>query len=200
MEGRLAVTAGTCAVMGTASTMALIAETLGMMLPGSAAIPAVHADRLRNCEETGALVARMALSGGPKPAEIVTPASVRNALRVLLAVSGSTSAVIHLAAIAGRIGLKIDYDEFNRLSDETPVLVDLKPVGNGYMGGFPCSRRAGGRSARTDAPTRCDVSRYRRAESRGAFEQAACRSDRYGRDPLDGETGQSRGRTDCSER
>ncbi|MBB5423790.1 dihydroxy-acid dehydratase [Paraburkholderia sp. JPY158] len=136
VEGRLAVTAGTCAVMGTASTMALIAETLGMMLPGSAAIPAVHADRLRNCEETGALVARMALDGGPKPAEIVTPASVRNALRVLLAVSGSTNAVIHLAAIAGRIGLKIDYDEFNRLSDETPVLVDLKPVGNGYMEDF----------------------------------------------------------------
>ncbi|MBB5413847.1 dihydroxy-acid dehydratase [Paraburkholderia sp. HC6.4b] len=136
VEGRLAVTAGTCAVMGTASTMALIAETLGMMLPGSAAIPAVHADRLRNCEETGALVARMALNGGPKPAEIVTPASVRNALRVLLAVSGSTNAVIHLAAIAGRIGLKIDYDEFNRLSDETPVLVDLKPVGNGYMEDF----------------------------------------------------------------
>ncbi len=136
VEGRLAVTAGTCAVMGTASTMALIAETLGMMLPGSAAIPAVHADRLRNCEETGALAARMAIAGGPKPADLVTPASVRNALRVLLTVSGSTNAVIHLAAIAGRVGVEIDYDEFNALSDETPVLVDLKPVGNGYMEDF----------------------------------------------------------------
>jgi dihydroxy-acid dehydratase len=136
VEGRLAVTAGTCAVMGTASTMALIAETLGMMLPGSAAIPAVHADRLRNCEETGALAARMAIAGGPQPAEVVTPASIRNALRVLLAVSGSTNAVIHLAAIAGRIGVEIDYDEFNALSDETPVLVDLKPVGHGYMEDF----------------------------------------------------------------
>lgn len=136
IEGRLAVTAGTCAVMGTASTMALIAETLGMMLPGSAAIPAVHADRLRNCEETGALAAHMAMAGGPTPAEIVTPASVRNALSVLLAVSGSTNAVIHLAAIAGRIGVEIDYDEFNRMSDETPVLVDLKPVGSGYMEDF----------------------------------------------------------------
>jgi dihydroxy-acid dehydratase len=136
VEGRLAVTAGTCAVMGTASTMALMAETLGMMLPGSAAIPAVHADRLRNCEETGALAAQMALIGGPRPSEIVTPAAIRNAQRVLLAVSGSTNAVIHMAAVAGRIGMKLDLDDFNRLSDETPVLVDLKPVGAGYMEDF----------------------------------------------------------------
>ncbi|MBL9063214.1 dihydroxy-acid dehydratase [Tabrizicola sp.] len=136
VEGRLAVTAGTCAVMGTASTMALLAETLGMLLPGSAAIPAVHADRLRNCEETGALAAGMALTGGPRPTEVVVPAAVRNAQRVLLAVSGSTNAVIHLAAVARRIGIKLDLDAFNRLSDETPVLVDLKPVGAGYMEDF----------------------------------------------------------------
>ncbi len=136
IEGRLAVTSGTCAVMGTASTMALMAETIGMMLPGSAAIPAVHADRLRNCEETGALAAKLAMTRTPLPRDVVTPASIRNALRVLLAVSGSTNAVIHMAAVAGRIGMKIDYDEFNRLSDETPVLVDLKPVGQGYMEDF----------------------------------------------------------------
>ena len=136
IEGRLAVTAGTCAVMGTASTMALLAETLGMILPGSAAIPAVHADRLRNAEETGTLIARMAREGGPLPAEVVTPAAIRNAMRVLLAVSGSTNAVIHLAAIAGRIGMRLDLDAFNRMSDETPVLVDLKPVGQGYMEDF----------------------------------------------------------------
>lgn len=136
VEGRLAVTAGTCAVMGTASTMALMAETLGLMLPGSAAIPAVHADRLRNCEETGALAARMATTGGPRPTEVVTPAAIRNAQRVLLAVSGSTNAVIHMAAVAGRIGMTLDLDAFNRLSDETPVLVDLKPVGTGYMEDF----------------------------------------------------------------
>ncbi len=136
IEGRLAVTAGTCAVMGTASTMALMAETMGMILPGSAAIPAVHADRLRNCEETGTLAAQMAKTGGPRPREIVTPAAIRNALRVLLGVSGSTNAVIHLAAIAGRIGMKLDLEEFNRMSDETPVLVDLKPVGRGYMEDF----------------------------------------------------------------
>jgi len=136
VEGRLAVTSGTCAVMGTASTMALLAETIGMMLPGSAAIPAVHADRLRNGEETGALAARMAIAGGPRPREIVTPAAIRNAWRVLLAVSGSTNAVIHMAAIAGRIGLRFDLDAFNAMSDQTPVVVDLKPVGQGYMEDF----------------------------------------------------------------
>lgn len=136
IEGRLAVTAGTCAVMGTASTMALIAETLGVVLPGSAAIPAVHADRLRVSEESGALAAKMAVEGGPIPAQIITRASVENAMRVLLAVSGSTNAVIHLAAIAGRLGIEVDYDRLNTLSDETPVLVDLKPVGNGYMEDF----------------------------------------------------------------
>ncbi len=136
IEGRLATTSGTCAVMGTASTMALMAETMGMILPGSATIPAVHADRLRNAEETGTLAAQMAFTGAPLPADVITPAAIRNALRVLLAVSGSTNAVIHLAAIAGRIGMQIDLDEFNRMSDETPVLVDLKPVGQGYMEDF----------------------------------------------------------------
>ena len=136
VEGRLATTAGTCAVMGTASTMALIGETLGMMLPGTGAIPAVHADRLRACEQTGTLAARMAVEGGPVPSDLITPASVENAMRVLLAVSGSTNAVIHLTAIAGRLGIPFDLDRFNALSDETPVLVDLKPVGHGYMEDF----------------------------------------------------------------
>ena len=136
VEGRLAVTSGTCAVMGTASTMALIGETLGMMLPGTAAIPAVHADRLRAAEETGELMAGMAINGGPAPERLITRASVDNALRVLLAVSGSTNAVIHLAAIAGRLGIEVSLDRLNQLSDETPVLVDLKPVGLGYMEDF----------------------------------------------------------------
>ena len=136
IEGRLAVTAGTCAVMGTASTMALLAETMGLVLPGSAAIPAVHADRLRNAEETGELAARMAIMDGPRPTQVITPAAIENAARVLLAVSGSTNAVVHLAAIAGRIGVDLDLDRFNELSDETPVLVDLKPVGDGYMEDF----------------------------------------------------------------
>ncbi len=133
VEGNLATTAGTCAVMGTASTMACIAEALGIGLAGSAAIPAVHADRLRMAEASGLRAAAMAKSGGPLPSEILTPSSVENALRVLLAIGGSTNAIIHLTAIAGRCGLPVSLERLNRLSDETPVLVDLKPTGAYYL-------------------------------------------------------------------
>src|SRR5437763_16171385 len=106
VEGQLAVTAGTCAVMGTASTMACIAEALGLILPGTAAIPAVHADRLRAAEATG--VAAVKLIGSDRtPDRIVNAKSVENATRVLLALGGSTNGVIHLTAIAGRAGVKI---------------------------------------------------------------------------------------------
>ena len=136
IEGNLAVTSGTCAVMGTASSMALITETLGVMLPNTASIPAVHADRLRASEQTGSLAAKMAIQGGPKLDQLITKESVENSLRVLLSVSGSTNAIIHLTAIAGRAGVEVDLKRFNELSDETPVLVDLKPVGTGYMEDF----------------------------------------------------------------
>ncbi len=135
VEGNLATTAGTCAVMGTASTMACITEALGMCLPGTAAIPAVHADRLRAAEATGAAAVRL-IGSALTPERIVNQKSVENALRVLLAIGGSTNAVIHLAAIAGRAGLSISLDRLNELSDTTPVLVNLKPVGNGYMEDF----------------------------------------------------------------
>ena len=135
VEGRLAVTAGTCAVMGTASTMACIAETLGLAPPGSATIPAVHADRLVAAEESGRLA--VALIGDPiAPDRLITEKSIENALRVLMALSGSTNAVIHLAAIAGRLGLGLSIDRLNQISEETPILVDLKPVGQGYMEDF----------------------------------------------------------------
>ena len=135
IEGKLATTAGTCAVMGTASTMACIAETLGMMLPGTAAIPAVHADRLRAAEATGFMAAKM-INNPIKPSQVITEKSVENAIRVLLALGGSTNAVIHLTAIAGRLGLSIPLQRINQLSDTTPVLVNLKPVGSGYMEDF----------------------------------------------------------------
>src|SRR5712671_8046424 len=135
VEGQLAVTAGTCAVMGTASTMACLAEALGMILPGTAAIPAVHADRLRAAEATGAAAVRL-VGSQRTPGTIVNAKSVENALRVLLALGGSTNAVIHLTAIAGRAGVKVSLDQLNALSDSTPVLVNLKPVGNGYMEDF----------------------------------------------------------------
>jgi dihydroxy-acid dehydratase len=135
IEGNLATTAGTCAVMGTASTMACLAETLGLALPGTAAIPAVHADRLRAAEATGEAAVALARSR-VTPAQILTPKALENALRVLLAVGGSTNALIHLTAIAGRVGVPISLAELNRLSDDTPVLVDLKPSGQHYMEDF----------------------------------------------------------------
>jgi dihydroxy-acid dehydratase len=141
--GQLAVTAGTCAVMGTASTMACLTEALGLCLPGTAAIPAVHADRLRAAEATGAEAVKL-IGSKLKLTTIVNKKSVENALRVLLALGGSTNAVIHLTAIAGRAGVKVSLDQLNKLSDETPVLVNLKPVGNGYMEDF-CA--AGGMGA-----------------------------------------------------
>ena len=135
VESRLATTAGSCAVMGTASTMACIVEALGMILPGTAAIPAVHADRLRAAEETGALAVRL-IGSDLTPQRIVNTKSVENALRVLLAIGGSTNAIIHLTAIAGRAGVPVSLERLNTLSDTTPVLVNLKPVGNGYMEDF----------------------------------------------------------------
>jgi dihydroxy-acid dehydratase len=135
IEGNLATTAGTCAVMGTASTMACITETLGLALPGTAAIPAVHADRLRAAEATGEAAVALARSR-VTPAQVLTPAAIENALRVLLAIGGSTNAIIHLTAVAGRVGVPIDLHALNRLSDETPVLVDLKPSGQHYMEDF----------------------------------------------------------------
>ena len=144
IEGNLATTAGTCAVMGTASTMACVAEALGMSLPDTAAIPAVHADRIRAAEATGVCAMRMIEAKGPRPSEIVTERSVENALRVLLAIGGSTNAIIHLTAIAGRRGVKVSLERLNRMSDETPVLIDLKPTGSHYMQDF---HAAGGMSA-----------------------------------------------------
>ena len=132
IEGNLATTAGTCAVMGTASTMASIAEALGMALPGTAAIPAVHADRLRAAEATGARAVELA-KNPLRPSQIITAKSVENALRVLLAIGGSTNAIIHLTAIAGRAAVHVDLRRLNELSDSTPVLVDLKPTGQYYM-------------------------------------------------------------------
>ena len=132
IEGNLATTAGTCAVMGTASTMSAIAEALGMALPGTAAIPAVHADRLRAAEASGKRAVALA-SDGLRPSRIITEKSVENALRVLLGIGGSTNAIIHLTAVAGRAGISISLHRLNELSEATPVLVDLKPTGQHYM-------------------------------------------------------------------
>jgi dihydroxy-acid dehydratase len=132
IESNLATTTGSCAVMGTASTMAAIAEALGMSLPGTAAIPAVHADRLRAAEASGRRAVAM-IKPPLRPSRIITERSVENALRVLLAIGGSSNALIHLTAIAGRVGAAVSLERLNALSDETPILVDLKPTGRHYM-------------------------------------------------------------------
>jgi dihydroxy-acid dehydratase len=132
VEAKLCPSAGTCMVMGTASTMALCTEALGMMLPGGACIPAVMAERMRNAEATGAravAIGRERLT----PDRIMTPAAFENALTMLLAVGGSTNAIVHLTAMAGRLGMKMDLDAFDRMGRKTPVLVDLKPTGQHYM-------------------------------------------------------------------
>jgi dihydroxy-acid dehydratase len=132
VEGRLATTAGTCAVMGTASTMACITEALGIALPGTAAIPAVDSQRLVAAEETGKAAVRLARRP-ITPDRIITRESVENAFRLLMALGGSTNAIVHLTAVAGRLGIRISPERLNEISDQTPVLVDLKPVGEGYM-------------------------------------------------------------------
>jgi dihydroxy-acid dehydratase len=146
IEQRLATTAGSCAVMGTASTMASLAEALGMMPSGAAAIPAVDADRLRMAEETGRVAVSL-IGSDLHPSRIITQQAIENAMRVLLALGGSTNAIVHLAAIAGRLGLSVDLRQMNEMSETTPVLVDLKPTGVGYMedlhaaGGIPAVLR-----------------------------------------------------------
>jgi dihydroxy-acid dehydratase len=140
VNDRLVASVGTCAVMGTASTMACLAEALGMMVPGASSPPAVTADRMRVAEQTGEQAVQLARTGLTID-KILTPEAFENAMRVLLAIGGSTNAVVHLAAIAGRVGLDFDLLALDRMSRDTPVLLDLKPSGQHYMEDF---HRAGG--------------------------------------------------------
>jgi dihydroxy-acid dehydratase len=110
------------------------------MLPGGATPPAVSADRIRVAERTGTQAVAM-IKAGLTPDRILTPKAIENALRVLLAIGGSTNGIIHLTAIAGRLGIQIDLDALDRMARETPVLVDLKPSGQHYMEDL---HRAGG--------------------------------------------------------
>jgi dihydroxy-acid dehydratase len=149
---------GTCSVMGTASTMACVAEALGMTVAGAASPPAVTADRMRVAERTGSEAVRMAASDRSVES-ILTEDAFHNAFRVLLALGGSTNALVHLAAIAGRVGFDLDLDAFDRMGRTTPVLVDLKPSGAHYMedfdaaGGMTTLLRALAPLLALDAPT-----------------------------------------------
>ncbi len=140
VEDELFPSHGSCTVMGTASTMACLAEALGMALPGSAAIPAPDARRLRMAEQAGITMVDAALKGR-RPSAIMTRAAFENAIRVLMAIGGSTNGVIHLTAIAGRLGIDLDLGMFDAISKSTPMLVNLKPSGAFQMPEF---FRAGG--------------------------------------------------------
>ena len=135
IEASLCATGGTCMVMGTASTMACLVEILGLMMPGGAAPPHATGDRLKHCTASGRWAVEQARAGR-RPSDILSPGSFHNALIVLLALSGSTNAIVHLLAMARRAGLPLTYGDLNALSEKIPVLVDCKPAGQGYMEDF----------------------------------------------------------------
>lgn len=140
VNDQLVASVGTCSVMGTASTMACIAEALGMTVPGGAAPPAVSASRMRIAELTGTQAVQMARSRLTVD-QVLTAKAFENAMRVLLAIGGSTNGIVHLTAIAGRLGYEVDLQALDHMGRETPVLLDLKPSGQHYMEDF---HKAGG--------------------------------------------------------
>ena len=135
VEGKLAASSGTCAVMGTASTVACLVETMGLCLPDASSVPAVYSERLKLAEQTGEVAAKIA-NKKIKKIKKINKKDIYNALVVLLALGGSTNAIVHLTAIAGRVGINIDLKKFNQISNKTPVLVNLKPTGSYYMEDF----------------------------------------------------------------
>ena len=142
VNNQLVPTVGTCGVMGTASTMALITEALGMMITNGASAPAVSAERRRIAEETGRIAVEIA-NKSYKPKDFLTIKNFQNALTILSAIGGSTNGIVHLTAMAGRLGIDINLNDFDQMTKNTPMIVDLKPSGSGYMedlfksGGLP---------------------------------------------------------------
>jgi dihydroxy-acid dehydratase len=143
VESCLSRSTGHCMVMGTASTMAAMAETLGMTLPGNAAIPAPDSRRLVLAEMSGRRAVEMAQERGPRPSDLLTAAAFDNAIRADMAIGGSTNAIVHLVAIAGRAGVPLPLRRFDELSRSTPLLVNVRPSGKYlmedfyYAGGLP---------------------------------------------------------------
>jgi dihydroxy-acid dehydratase len=128
LEAAATPTYGTCNEMGTASTMAALVEALGMSLPATATIPAVDAARLRAAEATGARAVELARSE-LRPSQILTAAAFDNAITLLAALGGGTNAVIHLLALAGRVGVPLTLDRFHELAARTPLVANVRPSG-----------------------------------------------------------------------
>jgi L-arabonate dehydrase len=135
IEGSISRSNGHCMTMGTASTMACITEGLGMTLPGGAAIPAVDSRRKQLAELAGMKIVEL-VRDDVRPKQILTPAAFENAIRVLHSISGSTNGILHLLALAGRVGVDLSLDLFDRLSEETPWLANIKPSGTRLMEDF----------------------------------------------------------------
>ena len=142
LEDSLCRSDGHCTVMGTASTMASACEAMGIALPGCAAIPAPDSRRFRMAETTGKQIVKI-VEQDLRPSKIVTRPAFENAIRVMMALGGSTNAVVHLLAVAGRLGLDITLDDFDRLARETPLIANVRPSGKWQMeqlweaGGIP---------------------------------------------------------------
>jgi len=140
IENCIARSAGTCMTMGTASTMACIAEALGFTLPGASSVPAVVAEHCRLAVATGRLAVDMAWSDR-KPSSFITQGSFNNAMITQLTIGGSTNAIVHVIAMAGRAGIKVTLDNFDAWSRQVPILANIRPSGKYLMEDF---HRAGG--------------------------------------------------------
>ncbi len=133
IDGCMYGSVGACPIMGTANSMQTATESLGLSLPGSASAPAVSAEKMRFAEESGRQVMNL-IEKGLKVSDIVSMGAIRNAITVLMASGGSTNLLIHLTAIARRAGIKLELSEFQKISENTPLLVDVKPAGKGTVG------------------------------------------------------------------
>src|SRR5438105_4936054 len=158
IEGCISRSSGHCMVMGTASTMTSLAEALGVTLPGCANIPAADSRRLAIAEQSGRRAVEMA-EEDLRPSQILAPAAFENAIRVNMAIGGSTNAIIHLVAIAGRLGIDMPLDKFDQFSRTTPFLTNIRPSGAFlmedlyYAGGLPAVMKALSPLLNLDAPT-----------------------------------------------
>jgi dihydroxy-acid dehydratase len=158
MEDGIARSPGHCMTMGTASTMTAIAETLGLSLPGASSIPAVDANHSRMATNCGRRIVQMVFDD-VKPRDILSRASFTNAITADMAIGGSTNAIIHLLALAGRAGVPLDIREFDRISDRTPMIVNLRPSGEFlmedfyYAGGLRAALKELSELLELDAPT-----------------------------------------------
>lgn len=158
VENCIAASAGTCMTMGTASTMACVAESMGLSLPGAATIPAVMADHSRLAVQTGRRAVEMAWRN-LRPSDLLSMDSIENGVKTSLAIGGSTNAIVHLIAMAGRLGLKLTLDRFDELSRHIPVLANIRPGGEYLMqdffeaGGLPALLRQLGDRLQLNTPT-----------------------------------------------